>query len=274
MTLVMTLIRPEGIWQSADHRVMRAGKIADDATPKQLAIRCAPLDTPPDVLLGFTGAAEAPDGAPTLQWIRETLRGKSLFVQPMLELLRDRLTHDFSGSSRTRRVPLIITGGVLEPSGRRVYFEITNVDPPTWTINGDFHLAAGEVPKPAFFAGGSGAPYISADDLGLVKKQLNIQPANWEDHLGLLAAVNRRTADLVPDKSVSPWCDATYFSVESEGAKGRAFYKPGDPPAELNIEMLIAGVDGGELLRGMLDQARKGIPLTEERARKAIEGRP
>jgi hypothetical protein len=70
----MTLIRPEGIWQSADHRSTRGGAIADDAASKQLMIQCPPLPGGPQVLLGVTGLGEAPDGTATLQWIRETIR--------------------------------------------------------------------------------------------------------------------------------------------------------------------------------------------------------
>ena len=77
MTLIMTLIRPEGIWQSADNRVTKRGRTVDDAAPKQLHIICPPHEGGPHVLLGYTGLAEMPDGTPTLQWIRETLRGET-----------------------------------------------------------------------------------------------------------------------------------------------------------------------------------------------------
>ena len=61
MTLIITMIRPEGIWQSADHRVTRDGQPIDDERPKQLHIICPPLPSGPQLLLAFTGLAELPD---------------------------------------------------------------------------------------------------------------------------------------------------------------------------------------------------------------------
>jgi hypothetical protein len=40
----------------------------------------------------------------------------------------------------------------------------------------------------------SGQPYISREDAKLVVAQTKIRTARLEDHLGLLAAVNRRAA--------------------------------------------------------------------------------
>ena len=132
MTLVMTLIRPEGIWQSADYRLTssQTGTVLDDAAPKQLSILCPPLPDGPKVLLAFTGLAEAPGREPMLQWIRETIRGEQRYIMPMLDHLRDRLTRDI-GRSHLSHYVLVVTGGILEPSGRRFYFEINNVDPST-----------------------------------------------------------------------------------------------------------------------------------------------
>lgn len=74
MTLIITMIRPEGIWQSADNRVTRGDQSIDDERPQQLHIICPPLPGGPQLLLAFTGLAELPDGSPTIQWARETLR--------------------------------------------------------------------------------------------------------------------------------------------------------------------------------------------------------
>src|SRR5713226_6858947 len=155
MTLLMTIIRPEGIWQSADNRLTRAGAIADDAAPKQLSIQCPPLPGGPQVLLGFTGLAETPDGTPVLQWIRETIRGESRFIMPLLDYLRDRLTRDLGRSHLGRHI-LVVGGGIFQQDGRRFYFEINNVDPTTWKARRRFERGVFEVTEPTLYISGSG----------------------------------------------------------------------------------------------------------------------
>ena len=57
MTMIITMIRPEGIWQSADNRVTLKGKITNDMSPKQLHIVCPPIPGGPEILMAFTGIA-------------------------------------------------------------------------------------------------------------------------------------------------------------------------------------------------------------------------
>ena len=89
MTLIIALIRPEGIWLSSDNRVTRSGHLEDDDTPKQMYIICLPWDGGPRVLLAFTGLAEIYDGASMLEWIRETTRGETRPAMEMFNHARD-----------------------------------------------------------------------------------------------------------------------------------------------------------------------------------------
>ena len=77
VTLVITLLRPEGVFQLVDFRLTLNGQPVDDATPKQLDLHGPSMNDVPRTLLAFTGLAEIVDGTPMLQWIRETLRGES-----------------------------------------------------------------------------------------------------------------------------------------------------------------------------------------------------
>lgn len=280
MTLIITMIRPKGIWQSVDRRVTKAGKVVDDAAPKQLHIKCPPLDgTGPQVMLGFTGLAEMPDGTPTLQWARETLRGETRTVMATFDHLRDRLTRDL-GASRLWRNPLIFSGGIFE-GGKRFYVEVRNVDPKTWQITRRFEYAISEVTQPMIFIGGNGLAGVSKEDLDLLMAQAQIRPAKWEDHLGLLAAVNRRTAANLKKKTVSPWCAASFLAKGKDGMHTKHFGKPGEPDGPPGIPMLLGGIDAYEmtsLLGQHMKRFRKGgglesTPDLEEAGRRSVEGR-
>lgn len=279
MTLIMTMIRPEGIWQSVDRRVTKASKIVDDAAPKQIHIQCPPLGgRGPQVMLGFTGLAEMPDGTPTLQWVRETLRGEKRTIMAMFGHLRDRLTRDL-GESKLWKNPLIFSGGIFE-DGKRFYVEVRNVDPKTWQMTRQFEYAIGEVTQPMVFIGGSGLAGVTKEDLDLLMAQAQIRPAKWEDHLGLLAAVNRRTADNLKKKTVSPWCEASFLAEGKDGVHTRHFGKPGEPVAPLGIQLLSEGIDVFEmssLLQQHMLRLYKGrsepFPDLEKAGRRAVKSR-
>lgn len=270
----MTLIRPEGIWQSVDFRITRAGRIVDDAAPKQLVIVCPPLPTGPRILLGFTGLAEMPDGTPTLQWIRETVSGEQRFVMPLLEHLRDRLTRDVAESTLWQ-IPLVLCGGVFQSDGGRFYVEITNLERSSGRTRRDFRMKVVQEQEAALFYGGSGAHWITKSDLGSIGGQVRNRPAKWRDHLGLLAALNRRAAERERkrkpgDGTVSPWCHATYLVEGEDGAISQIFSKPGEPSIVPHIELVVAGLDltgfssdflaQSRALRSTLPEKGKGAP--------------
>lgn len=125
MTLLMIMFRAEGVWQAVDYRLTLSGKPINDDTNKQLSIHC-PSDVegkPIQLLLGFTGAAQVRDRTPMVQWVRETLRGESRVIDATLDHLRDRLERD-----ALQREPLMFSGAILEPSGRKLYVEIANIN--------------------------------------------------------------------------------------------------------------------------------------------------
>jgi len=279
MTMIITMIRPEGIWQSADNRVTLQGQITNDMTPKQLHILCPPFPNGPQILMAFTGLAELPDGTPMLQWVRETIRGENRTIGAMVEHLCSRLTRDVGRSIYWRQM-LVFSCGVFE-GDKRFYLEIRNRRPGSRVSRRTFDHAIAEVTEPMFFIGGSGWDKISADDISLLRRQSQIRPAKWEDHLGLLAGVNRRTAKKV--RNVSPWCQATFLSYETQHAQMKRFAKPGEPIAPEGIEMIFGGVDFLELsadftrrMQAINAGGESGAAArteTAEASRRATEGR-
>lgn len=142
----------------------------------------------------------------------------------------------------------------MRPTARR-NLQIANVEPFWARTRREFKLLIDEVPEPKFMALGSRQFRIADEDAKLVVAQSKIRPAKWQDHLGLLAAVNRRTAERDPRKTVSPWCQVTYLRAESEGAIGRSFHEPGDPPVPIELNVVLDGIDMTEISRLMLKMA-------------------
>ena len=96
MTLLMVIVRPEGVWVSTDYRITlkyprRSVPGPDQA--KQISIHCPSGDGTERLLLGFTGVAEI-DGTPTIQWLRETIRGVPRTITRTLDFVRERLDRD------------------------------------------------------------------------------------------------------------------------------------------------------------------------------------
>lgn len=277
----MTLIRPEGIWQSADYRTTLAGKIYNDATPKQLHVIYPPAPGGPVVLMGYSGLAETADGMPMVQWIRETLRGESRFIMPSLEHLAERLTRDVS-SSRYGGEMLLIAGGIFE-GDRRFYFRITNTEwddspPHRARVHRQFSYNVTEYVDTVFIAFGSGRFHVSLADQDLVRTQGALTPAHWEDHLGLLAAINRRVAR--DDKQVSPWCHASCVLRDRPEAVAKLFAEPGQFDGPSGLQTLLYGVDTHEIAAAMLAAMESGMDQEDFAARmaaasqRAIDGRP
>ena len=280
----MTLIRPEGVWQSVDYRLTSAttGAIMDDAAPKQLTILCPPLPGGPHLLLAFTGLAQAPDGTPMLRWIRETIRGEQRTIEALLDHLRNRLTRDI-GHSHLRNYGLVLVGGVFENHGKRTYFQISNIEAVSNAIRPIFECTVTEIKRPELFLAGAGRRSVAASDIDVVNKESTMKPVTWEHHLDLLAQVNRRAAER--DKqldpagvgTVSPWCHVTYLAENEDGGKGRDFRESGDPAKELSLETVVAGIDFTDSMRVFLART-KGAPLTDtdmdEAIRRGLKGRP
>jgi hypothetical protein len=214
-----------------------------------------------------------------MRWIRETVRGQSRFIMPMFDYLRDRLTRDVSNSSYGR-FPLVLSGGIFE-GNKRFYVEFRNVDPRTWRVKRQFDYKVLEVTEPMYFIGGSGLMGVRPEDVELLKKQSQIRPAKWQDHLGLLAGVNRRTAEKVKDRSVSPWCQAAFLTSETEGTSFKQFAKPGEPSGPVGIPVINAGIDMFEITKTMAEAMQRSqaneapsMPDMNAELRRSVEGRP
>jgi len=256
------MAKAEGIYLSADFRVTEqpSRRLVDDAATKFLTIHYPPDQTGPKALMAYTGVAFAPDGTPMGIWLRETLRGESeVFDQSMVQL-RQRLDRDIA----PKRWPLAVNALALQ--GDKRYFGYVMRD-----VGAEF-----------VFANGSGAARVLAEGhFERIRKLLSVRPRKVQDHMNLLAAINRKVAAKTP--TVSPHCHVSYINGDdSTSSTSRTFTKPGDS-VPFEMPMLLFGIDLTDMTRDF--QARseeffrtKGAtamaPLDEDSINKGLKRRP
>jgi hypothetical protein len=248
MTLILGMSKPEGIYMSADYRVTRYpdGKLVDDASVKFLSITYPPHETGAKALLGYSGLAILPDGTPTGRWIRETLRGESELPDVSMAHLNARLDRDIA----PLRLPLQIT--VLALQGERRYFGgFSNVR----DVQSPFGYQMRELAEPFAFAHGSGTASAMRDaHRVLIVEQLKVRPRSPKNHMGLLAAVNRRVAATEP--TVSPFCHVTYVNGdETTSPMSRTYTEPGEKPLPFEMPHLLFGIDLNGLMSGFQEKS-------------------
>lgn len=246
VTLILGMIKAEGIYLSADYRVtdFRTGKLVDDASIKLLTVHYPPDPTGPKALLGYSGLAVLPDGTPTGRWMRETLRGEAEFINDSMKHLRQRLDRDLAPLRTPFQVTVLATHG----EGRYVG-GFSNVRDP----RRPFGYEMREMTKPFAFAHGSGGPRVAASsDLALLRSQLEVMPRKPLDHMRLLAAINRRAAAV--ESTVSRFCQVAFVNAdERTSPTSHVFTRPGET-VPFEMPMLLFGIDLTDMDRVTLDR--------------------
>lgn len=250
VTLILGMSKADGIYMSTDYRVTnsRTGKIIDDDAIKFLRVDYPPQGGP-RALFGFAGVAILPDGTPTGDWIRETLRGDMHegFDQSMAHF-RARLNRDIA------RMRALLMVNVLVISGEKRYCGgMSNLGRRNGKLflRNSFGYTLEELQAPYGFATGSGANSVmQRKHVSLLKSQLDVWPRRTMDHLKLLATVNRRIA--AKDASVSPFCHVTFVNANARVSPvSRAFVEHGESVPIDSPSVIVHGVDLTPLLRRM-----------------------
>jgi hypothetical protein len=273
MTLILGMSKAEGIYMSTDYRVTdaRTGEVIDDASTKFLTVHYPPVPHAPKALFGYTGLAILPDGTPMGTWIRETLRGEfDEVIDRSMHHLQERLNRDVAGE----RVPLIINVLVTEGE-RRLVGGFTNVSD-DGTVKDSFAYHMHELTQPTAFANGSGAARVVADrHTDLLRSQVRVWPRRIEDHLRLLAAVNRRVA--AGEQSVSPFCHVAFINAdERTSAVSKTFLEQGES-VPFAMPLVVHGIDASEMMRRFVKEAGKGDTVSAmnlDEVNKELKRRP
>lgn len=276
MTLIMAMSKPEGIYLSSDYRVTKGQLIDNDLAVKFLMATYPPHPTGPTALFGYTGIAYVPDGTrkgtPTAQWMRETLRGESDSFDVSMAQLAERLNRDVAGARFPTQISILVVHGDKRYSGG-----FTNMDGIVgrYTIRSDFRYVMKERTESFWYADGSGQEFVSKEDRMLLQRQLPVQPRSPEDHMGLLAAVNRRAAVQENIKkmskgqvsTVSPFCHVAFVHAGATPAPmARDYTEPGEAPIPVSMPVLIFGLEVHDLTRDFIHKAqalRRGESVDE-----------
>ncbi len=276
MTLILGMSKAEGIYLSADYRLTdaRTGKTVDDQSVKFLQMDFPPQENMLRVLMAFTGIARLRDQTPIGDWLRQTLRGGGLKddFRYAMELLKDRLDRDIAPLKYGFVLNLLGTQG-----DQRFFGGFTNTLK-DGTVEPKFAFALFPVTEPGAFGNGSGADRVIKDGyVDFLKEQAHIRPRKPEDHMNLLASLNRRVAQV--DNGVSPHCHVTFLSADptETAAKSHVFTKPGEPRPPYRIPHIWMGIDFSMFEEGAVAMA-KGEPkekwgMTKEKAVRYLKPR-
>ncbi|MFN2490815.1 MAG: hypothetical protein ABR529_14000 [Actinomycetota bacterium] len=258
MTLIMGMAKAEGIYLSADYRVTKhpSGKLVDDTATKFLTVTYPPDKTGPKALIACTGLAFAPDGTPMGTWLRETLRGESEVFDVSMSHLRDRLDRDIA----PRRWPLIVN--TLAVQGEKRYFggmsnvAFTDESRRRTKVLDRFGYVMHDVGTGFMFANGSGAATALAQGhLKRIHGQLSVRPRRVQDHMKLLATVNRRVA--AKARTVSPHCHVSYVNADERTSPTSHVFTERGETVPFEMPMLLFGVDLTDFTRHFFEQSER-----------------
>ena len=265
MTLILGMVRPEGLYLSVDYRVTdsRTGCVVDDAVTKHLRLQYPPVEGGPQALMAFTGLAVLPDREATRMgdWIRETLRGESDVFDLSMKHLLDRLNRDIA----KYRQPLIINIIVIDGS-RQLYGGFSNMfsaPKATVRIARTFHYALHEVAETLVF--GNGASILSKASMRRLQRLTDLSdavPRRPQDYMKLMALTNRAIAAKEP--TVSPYCHVAYINAPGFkfGPAMQVFAEKGEP-VDFDFSMILGGVDLTPFVKAFVNQS---IPFLQGRS--------
>lgn len=281
--------KPDGLYLCVDYRTTDAdsGIFIDDERVKHLTVHY-----PGDVkaLIGVTGIVELKDGTPVGDWLMDTLKGQTEVFDASMAHLHSRLKRDFEKYRRH----LIVTVNVMDGSnGRRGFGGFTNQRASGY-ISRDFGYTMEELQGPRGFA--SGAPAAKAEAqkrFEVIKAQLTVKPRRAQEHMNMLAKVNRRVAQADERRAratgvegaigtVSPFCHVSFVPAPGEDTTknpphNRVYTEPGDgfePP--FKWPLLVNGIDTQYQMEQLLAWRRNGgeFQFDPEEAQRRLDRRP
>ena len=250
MTLLMTIVRPEGVWMCTDHRLTEhpSRQLITDLSVKHVAI------TAPDgaALVAYTGLGRY--GRIDLsQWIREILRGESRSLMETFNDLADQATDRFGLQLLRLGVPHVFVAATYS-GGYRHLVEIRNF--PFTAARGqgavqpNFSVTAIEATAPMVGAAGGGRNAISKKDFERLRQVSQHKPRQPSEFSQLLGDVNQRAASSGrPGSSeMSPSCTVVYMPAAGHPIQTAQY----GAPTPRSVSHVMSGIDIGEFYNAMV----------------------
>jgi hypothetical protein len=283
MTLTLTVVAPWGVWQCADHRLTKAGRVVDDYSIKQVQLRCS--DGMALICYSGVGQDAGKYGVRDLsEWLRGMLRGEPRTVDQSLILIRERANAQLQALATQCGIwHQFSVATVL--GGRPWWAAITNARRPAQPGGtarlGSFETAAGEIKRGTMvlYTGPVFEP-LPKQDVKLLLRLSQRGRRHPKEYSRILAMMNRRAA-ANPEFGhlISPHCQTVHIPIRRgvavEGA-GHALGHYSDsarPPKPMVIPHLLFGIDLTDVTRQHLDDLSKGLPLSmrDDLMRRAVQ---
>lgn len=248
MTLIITAIKKDVVWQASDNRISVNRKYRDDNSVKQLIIQY-PEGT---ALLAWAGLAEIPDKnrTKTTQWVCEILRGETRGLRATLEQIRDRASQEISNYH------LLIFSIAAFINKNPYYFEITNGPYP---LKKNFTLYTEVVINPKAFIGGGGGDHLAyskkSEELLLKMLTKSGKPFDFEN---LLAVINKRISEHCSNctATISPSCVTVFVDSSGKSSQPKGHGGKSEIGKGLVVPHVLLGIDTSELMKAMLNSAK------------------
>jgi len=259
MTLILGMSKPEGIYLSVDYRVtnVKTRELIDDTSVKHLTVHYAP-ENGPKALIAYTGVAQLPDGTPVGDWLKETIRGHNEVFDVSVQHLQRRLNRDLSRYLYRYQAPLIVI--VLAIYDNECYLgDFHNIQlvggfdntPQKPSVAKKFEYEMMKLTEPSWWAFGGGREHVKTGGRSSkLDHALKVRPRQPQNHMKLLAAVNRQVAKV--DNTVSPHCHVSfipasdYFSTQNQrpgrGPTSQVFVEHGES-VPFTMPVIVHGAD-------------------------------
>ncbi len=217
------------------------GSVVDPFAVKSLVIKTS-MEPGPTMLLAYTGLAELWGRMPMGRWLRETLRGVSQPMPELINLLVTQLNRKITSFNQPLVINFLIVGG---PPGDERYFGAIGNTKDWQTIESKFELVMNKLDQPQLFANGSGRGSATAPKyIDLATAHVADLAHATEDHMALLAKINRGVAEANPGGPVSPYCFITGLGTDTNWTPTmRVFHKSDETPPNFHMPMIVCGID-------------------------------
>jgi hypothetical protein len=277
VTLILSLNTPDAVCMSVDYRVsnLHDGKVLDPFAVKSLTIQTSDDPGGPIALIGYAGLAQLWGKMPMGRWLRETLRGE---CQSLFELM-DHLLHQLNLKIASFRQVLVINVLMVAQSGDERYFAAFSNTQDRLTAEPKFTYGVSPLDnKSRVIANGSACEAALTPGYVTMLKDHVAKPNNSpDDHMELLAKINRDVAEVNPDGPVSPYCHVTCVGGGTDWKPtSRIFTQPGEEPPPLHMSSIFCGIDlsyqAEQVYRAMMNQTHP--VLDEDQIRRNLKRRP
>ena len=280
VTLVLQMSAPDAVCMSVDYRVTSTsdGSVLDPFAVKSLIIGTSMEPGGPVALIGYAGLATHPDGKSSMgHWLRETLRGESQSLDDLMQLLLSQLNSQIASLNKPLLISVLCVNG---PSGEERHFgELKNTHD-LRTAEPTFTYDMWEIGNQQAFANGSGSVVaLQSPYDGMLRAHMAESDHTSDDHMELLANINRGVAEADPNGQVSPYCFVTCVSGDANWTPHcKVFVRRGETPPEFHMPLITCGIDASNLLEEtvrMAMMARSGAQpsLNEDELRRNVPRR-